>query len=241
MHRIRSVRFDTDDLDVRTQLLDRVRHASNQAAAAYWDDNRVEFVALFADLESNGAGSGSDVGPLERMYKEPAFFFLDTVRNLECLMDIAREYQVCAIRAACIDPRRISGTDHHDLRGGTDRVGRESRRDSMIAGADSRYAGLALGRRQLGNDCQRSTRFERAGVLQEFQLADNPGPGSGKRLERSATHYRRADHSIVQPFLQRSDHIDRRRFKQSGAHAIVAARLCQISAEASADISRDIN
>ena len=208
MHRIRALRFDADDLDRRTQLFDRVGDACHEAAAADRHDQRIELGKLLAYLESHRAGSHGHLRAFKRMYEEAAFVVLDRHCNVECLVNIVDQDDLCSIGFAGIDPIRIRGPDHDHLRRAAQGLCRKSGGDCVIARTDGRDAPLQLFPRQRVKIGKRAACLEGARPLQEFQLAPYARTVVQREFDPGAAQQRCTTDTLSQNLSEGTDGLD---------------------------------
>jgi hypothetical protein len=160
------------------------------------------------------------------MHKEAAFPFLNVLRHFECAVNIIGQHDFRTEMATSFNPQRIGVHDHDHFGARTGRTRCERGSDSVITGADCRYAGLSLFLVEPQHDRQCTSWFERAGYLEEFELAVNLEVGAHVILERTAVDHRRLNQPLLQAFVQQANGINLRRFcEQSGALRLSAACL----------------
>ncbi len=110
----------------------------------------------------------------------------------------------------------------------------------MIARADRGHPSLALLLAETGDNGERTTRLERASVLQEFEFGVDGDVVARVWLERLAAQHGRAQNLPAKLIAQSRYLCDRRRISQLQAPAAVGD-LCKIAIQQAAGISRNLN
>jgi hypothetical protein len=144
MHRVSTLRLDSNDLAIRPELFDGICDSADEAASSYRDDQRIKVIALLANFEPDRSGAQGDWQPFERVNEEPAFLSLDTFRYFESPMNIVYENNLSAVRTTGLNTRRVRCAEHDYFCVSANRLRRERRCDRVISGAHRGHTGLLL-------------------------------------------------------------------------------------------------
>ena len=209
-HRVGPFRLDTYNPTVGIQPPDRIRNTRDETAAADWYDQRIELIDLFDNFEAKRTGTESNMLPLERMHKEAALLAPYSLSPFEGFMRITGDDNLGTIRPATRNTIGIGRRDHDNLcvRAGNFRSIR--RCDRMITRANRRHSGAPLFMRQGAERHQGTASLERAGVLEELELAVNAGVSAEFRLQSRAADDGRPDDSASEPASRRANFVDSR-------------------------------
>jgi hypothetical protein len=144
MHRVSTLRLDSNDLALWPELFDGICDSSDEATSSHRDDQRIKVITLLANFEPDRSGTQGDWQPFERVNEEPAFLSLDGFRYFESPMNIVYKNNLSAIRSTSFDTRRVRSADHDHFCVSANRLRRERRCDCVISRAHRCHTGLLL-------------------------------------------------------------------------------------------------
>jgi hypothetical protein len=127
------------------------------------------------------------------------------------LLHVGNKLNVGTVGATARHTEGIGAFGHHHPGGGSQQTCSESNGDSVVAGADGSDAARQFVGIQVQHNRQRTTRLERAGVLEKLQLEKDIRLCTDDRLELKPLPApdRRLSHQIAEPLAIGSDRLDR--------------------------------